>query len=165
MTLPDSQSWLPTMEPPDMGALGTVFVDALNLGSPVGTRLPGPDDDPDESVDVTVSGFIRIEEIGTHLANELEFDCDWAIMAYHPNEIVASRLCRRASIIAGNAQGGTYTIPDQVLADGTVEPATDWYVGWSRVAVQSQPSSDPTVDLPRFRSMVTWRVSGHELQG
>lgn len=160
-----SASWLPTMEPPDMGVLGVSYVTGLNLGPRVGTKLPGPDEDPDEYQLITVDGFIRIEGIGNSPANELEFDCDWAIFAYHPDESTASWLCNRATSLAANAQGGTYTSPEYTLPTGQLVPAADWYTGWTRVVVLSQPSTDPTVDLPRFRSMVTWRVAGHELEG
>lgn len=159
-------SWLPTMVPPNIGVLGSAYVNALDLGPNgprAGTKLPGPDDDPELYDEVTIRGFIRVEEIGIVPENPLEFDCDWAVHAYHPDEEMANWLCTQVSIQVGNAQGGTYTAPQHTLPNGVVVPASDWYVGWSRVVVTSQPSTDPTVDLPRFRSMVTWRVPGHEL--
>lgn len=156
MTVVQGGSWLPTVEPPDIATLAVAYLGVFptDWAGLIGTQLPGPDSQPDEFQQLTVDGFVRVEEIGTTPANELEFDCDFAIHAYHPNEITASRVNRRLSTRAGNAQGSTITIG-----------SGDWYVGWTRVVVESQRQKDPTVDLPRLRSMVTWRVAGHQLEG
>lgn len=143
------------MLPPDIAAIGGLYIDPLSqslFGVLTGTKLPGPDDDEALYQSVTISGFIRLEEIGTTQVNDLEFDCDLAIHAYHPDEIAAGRMCRKLTAHAGNAQGSTIT-----------DDEGEWYVGWSRVAVIAQRQIDPTVDLFRFRSMVTWRVAGHQL--
>lgn len=153
------KSWLPTVMPPEYIGMGVSFLDQFGLTYGVGTRVPGPDDQPAQWSQVTIDGFIRVEGINIVPANELEFDCDWAIHVYHPKDQTANQLCLQLMAFAANAQGNTVNV---TFDDGSQD---NWYVGWSRVVVGAEPSDDPTVDLPRTRCLVSWRVPGHQLEG
>lgn len=163
---PITDSWLPTVQEPPVEPLARQFLLRLNLPYAIGTRVPGPDD-PDQNAyqQVTINGFVRIEQIGITQVNELEFDCDWALHAYHPDWKASQRINSRATSYAANAQGTKVNVPEYTEDDGTVVPAADWYIGWSRAPIRGERQMDPTVELPRFRSMITWRVPGHVLQG
>lgn len=153
------KSWLPTVVPPEYVAMAVVFTDQFNLGYGVGTKLPGPDDNPADYEKVTIDGFIRVEGIGCTPANELEFDADWALHCYHPKPQVANQLCLQLMAFAANAQGNSVTV---TFDDGSQD---NWFVTGSRVVVGAQPQEDPTVDLPRTRCLVSWRIPGHQLEG
>jgi hypothetical protein len=153
-------SYLPDLVDVDVEAMAQNYLSNIPLPYAVGTRLPGPDDDPSEYQLITVNGFVRVEEINVSPCNELEFDIDWALHGYHPDEAAASYLTKDATSRAANAQGNWVTVPELELPWGGVREARAWYIGWSRAPIRSQRQEDPTVEFPAYRSLITWRVAG-----
>jgi hypothetical protein len=156
-------SYLPNVIDPDVEAMAEAYLSNIPLPYAVGTGLPGPDDEPDEYQQITVNGFVRVEEINVAPANEIEFDIDWALHGYHPQEDVASHLNRDATARAANAQGKWVTVPELVLPWGGVRPAMAWYISVSSAPIRCQHQDDPTVEFPRYRSLICWRVAGRVL--
>lgn len=131
----------PVMPPADIEGLVVQYL-APRLGLPVGTRLPNPANDAD-----TVDGFCRVEAAGGIKVNLTQWDLDIIVHGYHPNEVTAAQITASAVAIleaARHQQFGQYWIGD---SDSLVAPAKQ---------------TDPLVNLPRYRSMVSWRVTGPE---
>lgn len=156
-------SYLPDVIEPDVEAMAATYLTDIPLPYGVGTELPGPDDEPDEYQQITVNGFVRVELINDEPANEIEFDIDWALHGYHPDEAVASHLCRDATARAANAQGSWVTVPELALPWGGTRPAMAWYIGYSHAPIRCQHQDDPAVEFPRYRSLICWRVAGRVL--
>lgn len=165
MSQPITGSWQQTIIDPPIEAMARVFLERIEQPYDIGTLLTSPDDPDQDPTQVAVAGFIRLEGLGTTQINELEFDCDWGLHAYQDDEVASSFWCRKLTGFAANAQGTKLTVPSYELPDGTVVPQLDWYVGWSRAPIRAQRQIDPTVNLPRYRSMISWRVPGHVLAG
>ena len=131
----------PVVIPADIEELVVSYLTDLLDPTPVATRLPSP-----AATDDTVKGFLRVECAGGTKPNLAQYDLNVLIHAYSPDEVQASLIARRAVAYLSAAAGLTI--------DG-------WFIGDTSNPVTPTRLTDPNVNLPRYRGMCTWRVSGH----
>jgi hypothetical protein len=145
----------PTVQPPPMAGLAVTYLTPLMAPVPVSTRRPRPDPNADVAYP---NGYLRCESAGgTWMArSEIFFDASVILHGYsdYEHETLAEDICGHALGWAGNSQGLTLTVTDEI----TGQPV-DWYVTYSRISALATEHADPLVRLTRFRGMATWRVS------
>jgi hypothetical protein len=140
-----SPSLDPVLLPPDIESLARTYLLAALAPTPIATRMPAP---PDAAI--TINGLLRVEYGGGSKPNPFQYDAQCLLHGYHPNEIVAKQITGKALALMGAARG--HTVVD-TLGNG-------WYVVGVFAMGLPQRLTDPDVNLPRFRSAVTWRVVG-----
>lgn len=132
---------LPMMVPADIEELAVTYLTPIMAPTPVGTRLPSPAADAD-----TISGFLRVESAGGTQPNPVEYDLNVIVHGYSPDEVHASTIARHAVAALVAATGLTIN---------------GWFVGDTSNPVTPTRLTDPNVNLPRYRAICTWRVTGH----
>ena len=132
----------PIMVPADIEELAVDYLTPIVAPTPVATRLPSPAADSD-----TVSGFLRVECAGGTKPNLIEYDLNVIVHAYSPDEVQASSIARHAVAALCAAAGLTLN---------------GWFVGDTSNPVTPTRLTDPNVNLPRYRAICTWRVTGHQ---
>lgn len=132
----------PVLLPPDIESLARAYLLNDLAPTPIATRLPSPSKDAD-----TVNGFLRLEYGGGSKPNRFHYDVQCIMHAYNPNEIQAKLLAAQAVALMGAGRGQT---------------VNGWYVVGVMGVVAPHRLTDPDVNLPRFRSSVTWRVAGQQ---
>lgn len=137
-----------TLLVPPIETIAVDYFTPLMAPTPVGTRLPNPDDSED-----TVEGFLRLEAAGGAQVNE-NFMWDMAIIlhSYSPVEPQAEDIIGKAVAWGSNSQGTTTTVIN-----------LDWYVTYSRATGLPTKQQDPMVNLTRYRAMVSWMIPGQPL--
>lgn len=130
----------PVLLPPPLETLAVAYLAAPMSPTPIATRLPSPDADAD-----TVNGFLRVEYGGGFKPNRFQYDVQCLMHAYSPDEIQAEHIANQAVALMSAARG---------------QSINGWYVVGVMNVIVPHRLSDPDVILPRYRSMVTWRVSG-----
>ena len=133
----------PVMVPADIEELVVAYLGDLLWPTPVRTRLPSPDMDPDV-------GFLRVESAGGTKADLVHYDLSVIVHGYSPDEVTASSIARRAVAYLSAAAGLTI--------DG-------WYIATTSDPVTPARLTDPNVNLPRYRAMCTWRIAGRQQVG
>ncbi len=130
----------PPMLPADVVALAETYL-GEKMTVAMGDSLPRTPDDATKP-----GAYLRIEFGGGTKANEIEYDLDTILHSYAPSKDEASLNSRTATAYMDAARGETI--------DG-------WFVGLTRVVSLPTHVDDPRFGtvLPRFRSMVTWRVT------
>lgn len=134
----------PVLLPPKIEVLGVQYLKIPMTPTRIGTRLPDPEDDAD-----TVNGFLRVEAGGGSKVNRFQYDMQCILHGYSPDEDQANDITNKAIALMSAARGQTVTADD-----------VDWYVVGVFGIVVAHRLTDPDVILPRYRSMVTWRVAG-----
>lgn len=138
---------VPAILPPDMEWLTQFYLTPLLTPTPVATRLPKPDDKAD-----TVNDFVRVEAAGGNKVDPLTPNPWWEVSAilhcYSPNEVSAMNTANTVAAHMASAQGKTLA---------------GWYVVRVTGTVLPHRLTDPMVNLPRYRTMATWCVTGHRL--
>jgi hypothetical protein len=138
-----------------MTGLVVQYLAPLLAPAPVSSRRP-----PSQPADDVAypSGYVRVEAAGGvwMARSEIFFDASAILHGYadYEHETLAEDICGRAVAWAGNAQGLTLPLTDEVTGE-----TFDWYVTYSRIAALATEHADPLVRLTRFRGMVTWRVA------
>lgn len=132
----------PVLLPPDIEGLARAYLLDAMSPTPIATRLPTPDNDAD-----TVGGFLRLEYGGGSKPNHFQYDVQCLMHAYCPNEIQAKAIAGKAVALMSAARGQTIN---------------GWYVVGVMGVMMPARLTDPNVNLPRFRSAVTWRVAGQQ---
>lgn len=132
----------PVLLPPNIEQLARAYLLGPLTPTPIATRLPSPDKAAD-----TVNGFLRTEAAGGFRSNRLHYDTQCLLHAYSPNETQAKQIAAQAVALMAAARG-------QIV--------NGWYVVGVMNVVLPHRLTDPNVSLPRFRSMVTWRVAGQQ---
>lgn len=146
---------LPVLVHPPIEWLGYAYFGSLEPAVDVGTLLPGPL----EGEPHLATPFLRMEAGGGDPALEIMFDLDLILHAYHgTNEDGAKALSSRATALGAGLRNAVLAVP--LVEDG---PVYDWTVHRSRVSAAPHRQIDPMVNLPRYRSMVTWTVVGRAL--
>lgn len=134
---------VPPLLPPDTQDLGIFYFTPLLAPTPVDSRLPKPDANAD-----TVNGFLTIEAGDISRFGLAQWDIILILHAYSPVEAEAA------------------DISNKVMAHGTaVQGLTvmGWYIVGLVTAIGSRQIPNPDINLPRYRSALTWRVAGHPI--
>lgn len=132
----------PPMLPADIEELAGVYL-GPRVEWAVGTALPKPPRNR-----TVADPFLRVEFGGGTQPNPIQYDLDTILYGYAADEPLASRICRTGFAHMIAAWGET--------VDG-------WYVGLTSATSLPHRSTDPDVNLPRYRAMVRWRVSAQPI--
>lgn len=133
----------PLLRMPDIETIVRKFL-SEHMDIPIATQLYPPGEDEN-----TVGKFLRLEMSGGDKVDILTpnplFDCDIILHGYSTDETEAMSINAEATGYCLAAQG--------VSVDG-------WYV--ARVPDMNMPHrlSDRLINMPRYRSQVTWTVQG-----
>jgi hypothetical protein len=134
---------VPPLDLPDIEDLGPYYFTPLIAPTPIDTRLPKPDDSAD-----TVSGFVTIEAAPASRVGLAQWDLSFILHAYSPSEYEAATISRKLMSYGTSVQGLTIM---------------GWYVVMVVNAVGGEKLPNPDIELPRYRSALTWRVQGHPI--
>jgi hypothetical protein len=134
---------VPPLLPPDVQDLGIYYFTPLLAPTPVDSRLPKPADDKD-----TVSGFLTIEAAPSNRIGLAQWDVSMVLHAYSPVEAEAADISNKVMAYGTAVQGLT---------------VMSWYIVGLVNAMGSEQIPNPDIDLPRYRSALTWRVAGHPI--
>lgn len=146
---------LPQLTHPPIEWLGFAYYSPLLTGTKVCTEYPGAQGNK-PYVDGPV---LRTEAAGGTPALEVMFDLDLILHGYKGrNEDGAKELSQRATKLGSGLRNVTVMCP--LTEDG---PPLAWTIHDAWVSSEPTRQVDPIVNLPRFRSMVTWRVVGRAL--
>jgi hypothetical protein len=142
---PAKQYYQPTKPPPPEW-IAQAFLTPLLNPCPVATRLP-MNLDSDEAM---VNGFMRVEAGDTVRIKDLAgaaWNISFLMHAYSPNEAQAEDISGTAIGYASAATGLT---------------VVGWYIVCVETVIGGRRLDDPLVpsNIVRYRSAVTWRVSG-----
>lgn len=119
------------------------YLGPLLAPTPVATRLPQPDKQAD-----TINGMLRIEAGGGYKPNRFQYDVQYLLHGYSPDEIQAETITRQGVAL---------------MAAGRGQTVNGWYVVGVMNVVAPHRLKDPdVVNLTRYRAMVTWRVAGQQ---
>lgn len=135
--------YVPPLLAPDIEDLATWFYTPLLTPTPVDSRLPKVDDNKD-----TVNGFLTVEAGPAVRFGLAAWDVSLILHAYSPVEAEAADISRNAMAYGTAVQGVTV-------------------MGWFIISLVNASGGsripNPDVDLPRYRSNLTWRVKGHPI--
>lgn len=134
---------VPPVLPPDTQDLGIYYFTPLLTPTPVDSRLPKVDDDKD-----TVNGFLTIESGPSSRIGLAQWDVSMVLHAYSPEEAEAADISNKAMAYGTSVQGLT---------------VMGWYIVGLVTAIGSDEIPNPDINLPRYRSALTWRVAGHPI--
>lgn len=134
---------VPPLAKPDTEDLVTYYYTPIIAPTLIDTRLPNVADSAD-----TVNGFVTVEAAPSSRYGLAQWDISFILHAYSPHEYEAA------------------DISDKLMAYGTaVQGLTvmGWYIVGLVNAVGGEKLPNPDIDLPRYRSALTWRVQGHPI--
>ena len=135
----------PVMLAADIEFLAQYYLTPVVAPAPLATRLPRANAPED-----TTNGFLRVEFAGGSAPTLTEFDLSVMLHSYGvpKYELQASEISRVAT---------------GYLAAATGQTVAGWYVVDVPHVIAPHRLSDPDVALLRYRSLVTWRVTGQTL--
>lgn len=134
---------VPPLLPADVEDLVIYYYTPLLSPTVVDTRTPKPDDSAD-----TINGFLTVESADVTRFGLAAWDLSFILHAYSPVESEASDISNRAMAYGTAVQGLT---------------VMGWYVIGLVGASGSHKLPNPDVNLPRYRSSLTWRVAGRPI--
>lgn len=134
---------VPPLLPPDVQDLAIYYFTPLLSPTPVESRLPVVANDRD-----TVNGFLTVEAGDISRDGLAQWDVSMILHAYSPVEAEAADISNKAMAYGTAVQGQT---------------VMGWYIVGLVVAIGSRQVPNPNVNLPRYRSALTWRVQGHPI--
>ena len=135
----------PPLLAPDVEDLGIYFYTPLLTPTLIDTRDPDVSDTQD-----TINGFVTIESAGMNRIDLASYHVSFLLHAYSPVEAEAADLSRN------------------IMAYGTAVQnlsVMGWLIMGLVSAVGGAKLPNPDVDLPRYRSALTWRVQGRPIGG
>lgn len=135
---------VPPLLPPDVQDLGIYYFTPFLTPTVVDSRLPKPDDLAD-----TVHGFLTIEAGDISRVGLAQWDVSMILHAYSPVEAEAADISNKAMAYGTAVQGLT---------------VMTWYIVSLVTAIGSRQVPNPDINLPRYRSALTWRVAGHPIE-
>jgi hypothetical protein len=134
---------VPPLDLPDIEDLAPFYFTPLIAPTLIDTRLPKPDDRAD-----TVNGFVTVEAAPASRVGLAQWDLSFILHAYSPSEYEAATISRKLMSYGTSVQGLTIM---------------GWYVVMVVNAVGGEKLPNPDIELPRYRSALTWRVQGHPI--
>lgn len=134
---------VPPLAAPDIEDLVPYFYTPILAPTPVDTRLPKPDNDKD-----TVNGFLTVEAGPSSRNGLAQWDMSFILHAYSPVEAQAADISGTAMAYGTAVQGLT---------------VMGWYIVGLVTAVGGVKLPNPDINLPRYRSALTWRVQGRPI--
>ena len=134
---------VPPLQAPDTQDLGIYYFTPILAPTRVDSRLPSPAKNQD-----TVHGFMTIEAGDTTRVGLAQWDISMILHAYSPVEAEAADISNKAMVYGTAVQGLT---------------VMGWYIVCLVNAIGSRQLQNPDIDLPRYRSALTWRVAGHPI--
>lgn len=132
----------PIVLPPLIEDIAIAYMLPLMSSVPIVTRLPNPADAAD-----TVNGVLRVEAGGGYKHDRFQYDMQLLLHGYSPDETQANLIANQAVALMSGARGQTIN---------------GWFVTGVMNVVTAHRLTDPDVNLPRYRAMVTWRVAGQQ---
>lgn len=135
---------VPPLNAPDIEDLVPFFYTPIIAPTPIDTRLPKVEDEAD-----TINGFVTVEAGDMTRVGLAQWDMDFILHAYSPVEYEASDISRKLMAYGTSAQGLT---------------VMGWYIVGVMNAIGSRKVPNPDVELPRYRSALTWRVQGKPIE-
>jgi hypothetical protein len=135
--------YIPPLLAPDIEDLGIYYFSPLLTPTVVDTRLPKLDNTRDVE-----NGFVTIESVNVDRVDLASYELSFLMHAYHPTEAAAADLSR------------------YIMAYGTAVQGLSvmgWYIMGLVNATGGRKLPNPDVDLPRYRSSLTWRVQGRPI--
>ena len=134
---------VPPLESADIEDLVTFFYTPIIAPTPIDTRLPKIADNAD-----TINGFVTVEAGPATRVGLAQWDLSFILHAYSPVEYQAADLSRKLMAHGTAVQGLT---------------VMGWYIVTLVNAVGGEKLPNPDIELPRYRSALTWRVQGHPI--
>jgi hypothetical protein len=134
---------VPPLAGPDGQDLGIFYFTEHLSPTVVDSRLPNPADDKD-----TVNGFLTVELGNRERVGLAQWDVSLILHAYSPVEAEAADISGKAMAYGTAVQGLT---------------VMGWYIVGLVNQIGSRQMPNPNVNLPRYRSAVTWRVAGRPI--
>jgi len=134
---------VPPLLPPDVQDLAIFFYTPILSPTVVDSRLPKPDDTAD-----TINGFLTVDAAPSTRIGLAQWDVSFVLHAYSPVEAEAADISNRAMAYGTAVQGLT---------------VMGWYIVGLVNAIGSDQIPNPDINLPRYRSALTWRVQGHPI--
>jgi hypothetical protein len=134
---------VPPLDSADVEDLGMYYFTPLIAPTPIDTRLPKVADDAD-----TVNGFVTIEAAPASRYGLAQWDLSFILHAYSPQEYEAADISRKLMAYGTAVQGLT---------------VMGWYIVGLVNAIGGEKIPNPDIELPRYRSALTWRVQGHPI--
>jgi hypothetical protein len=131
---------VPPLDSADVEDLGIYYYTPILAPTLVDTRMPRPDDDRD-----TANGFLTIEAAPASRFGLAAWDLSFILHAYSPVEAEAADISRKVMGHGTAVQGLTIM---------------GWYVIGVVNAIGGEKIPNPEINLPRYRSALTWRVRG-----
>lgn len=131
---------VPPLLPPDTQDLGIYYFTPILSPTVVDSRLPNPDDDRD-----TINGFMTIEAGDISRFGLAQWDISMILHSYSPVQSEAADISNKVMAYGTAVQGLT---------------VMGWYIVGLVTAIGSRQIPNPDVNLPRYRSALTWRVQG-----
>lgn len=131
---------VPPLNSPDIEDLAMYYFTPIIAPTLIDSRLPNVEDERD-----TVNGFVTVEAGDKRRVGLAQWDCDFLLHAYSPHEYEAA------------------DISGKLMAYGTAAFGKS-VMGWNVVSVVNSLGGrkipNPDINLPRYRSALTWRVQG-----
>lgn len=134
---------VPPLLPPDTQDLGIYYFTPRLAPTLVDSRLPKPGNDKD-----TANGFLTVEAGSSDRVGLAQWDVSMILHAYSPVESEAADISNKAMAYGTSVQGLT---------------VMGWYIVGLVLATGSVQIPNPDINLPRYRSALTWRVQGHPI--
>lgn len=134
---------VPPLMMPDSEDLPMWYFQPLIAPTPIDTRLPKLDTDADLAY-----GFVTVEAAPASRVGLAQWDISFILHAYSPKEIEAADLSRTIMAYGTAVQGLT---------------VGGWYIVGLVNAIGGEKLPNPDIELPRYRSALTWRVQGHPI--
>lgn len=134
---------VPPLDAPDIEDLVPYYFTPLIAPTPIDTRLPNVADNED-----TVHGFVTVEAAPASRVGLAQWDLSFLLHAYSPHEYEAADISRKLMAYGTAVQGLT---------------VMGWYIVGLVNAIGGEKIKNPDVELPRYRSALTWRVQGRPI--
>lgn len=134
---------VPPLDSADVQDLGIFYFTPLIAPTLIDSRLPDVANNAD-----TVNGFVTIEAAPGTRVGLAQWDLSFILHAYSPSEYEAATISRKLMAYGTAVQGLT---------------VMGWYIVGLVNAIGGEQLPNPDIELPRYRSALTWRVQGHPI--
>jgi hypothetical protein len=134
---------VPPLDSPDIEDLVPFYFTPIIAPTPIDTRQPDVADDAD-----TVNGFVTVEAAPASRVGLAQWDLSFILHAYSPVEYQAADISRKLMAHGTAVQGLTIM---------------GWYIVGLVNAIGGEKLPNPDIELPRYRSALTWRVQGRPI--